>query len=100
MRNILIVVDMQKDFVTGALASAEAQAILPEVMAKISEYDRAGKEIIFTRDTHGEDYMRTRENICRFRIVSKGQMDGRSVQSLPMESLRNIRPLTSRHSGS
>ena len=55
MRNILIVVDMQKDFVTGALASAEAQAILPEVMAKISEYDRAGKEIIFTRDTHGED---------------------------------------------
>ena len=36
MRNILIVVDMQKDFVTGALASAEAQAILPEVMAKTS----------------------------------------------------------------
>ena len=35
MRNILIVVDMQKDFVTGALASAEAQAILPEVKAKI-----------------------------------------------------------------
>lgn len=101
MRNILIVVDMQKDFVTGALASAEAQAILPEVMAKISEYDRAGKEIIFTRDTHGEDYMQTNEeNICRFRIVSKGQMDGRSVQSLLMESLRNIRPLTSRHSGS
>ena len=61
MRNILIVVDMQKDFVTGALASAEAQAILPEVMAKISEYDRAGKEIIFTRDTHGEDYMQTNE---------------------------------------
>ena len=61
MRNILIVVDMQKDFVTGALASAEAQAILPEVMAKISEYDRAGKEIIFTRDTHGERYLETQE---------------------------------------
>ena len=61
MRNILIVVDMQKDFVTGALASAEAQAILPEVKAKISEYDRTGKEIIFTRDTHGEDYMQTNE---------------------------------------
>ena len=61
MRNILIVVDMQKDFVTGALASAEAQAILPEVKAKISAYDRAGKEIIFTRDTHGEDYMQTNE---------------------------------------
>ena len=61
MRNILIVVDMQKDFVTGALASAEAQAILPEVKAKISEYDRAGKEIIFTRDTHGERYLETQE---------------------------------------
>ena len=61
MRNILIVVDMQKDFVTGVLASAEAQAILPEVKAKISAYDRAGKEIIFTRDTHGEDYMQTNE---------------------------------------
>ena len=61
MRSILIVVDMQKDFVTGVLASAEAQAILPEVKAKISEDDCAGKEIIFTRDTHGEDYMQTNE---------------------------------------
>ena len=61
MRNILIVVDMQKDFVTGALASAEAQAILPKVKEKIEAYDRAGKEIIFTRDTHGEDYMQTNE---------------------------------------
>ena len=117
MRNILIVVDMQKDFVTGALASAEAQAILPEVKAKISAYNRAGKEIIFTRDTHGEDYMQTNEGkhlpvphcikgtdgwqICSTLTDGLfGQMDGRSVQSLPMESLRNIRPLTSRHSGS
>lgn len=61
MRNILIVVDMQRDFVTGALASAEAQAILPKVKEKIEVYDRAGKEIIFTRDTHGEDYMQTNE---------------------------------------
>ena len=61
MRNILIVVDMQKDFVTGALASAEAQAILPKVKEKIEAYDRAGKEITFTRDTHGEDYMQTNE---------------------------------------
>lgn len=61
MRNILIVVDMQKDFVTGALASKDAQAILPKVKEKIEAYDRAGKEIIFTRDTHGEDYMQTNE---------------------------------------
>ena len=61
MRNILIVVDMQKDFVTGTLASKDAQAILPKVKEKIEVYDRAGKEIIFTRDTHGEDYMQTNE---------------------------------------
>ncbi len=61
MRNILIVVDMQNDFVTGALASNDAQAILPKVKEKIEAYDRAGKEIIFTRDTHGEDYMLTNE---------------------------------------
>ena len=61
MRNILIVVDMQNDFVTGALASKDAQAILSKVKEKIEAYDCAGKEIIFTRDTHGEDYMQTNE---------------------------------------
>ena len=61
MKHFLIVVDMQKDFVTGTLASKDAQAILPKVKEKIEAYDRAGKEIIFTRDTHGEDYMQTNE---------------------------------------
>lgn len=61
MRKILIVVDMQNDFVTGALASKEAQAILPRVKAKITEYDREDRELIFTRDTHGGDYMETNE---------------------------------------
>lgn len=61
MRKILIVIDMQNDFVTGALASEEAQAILPNVKAKIAEYDREHRELIFTRDTHGEDYMETKE---------------------------------------
>ena len=37
---------MQKDNETGAIASAEAQAILPDIKAKIREYDRAGMEII------------------------------------------------------
>ncbi len=58
MEHILIVVDMQNDFVDGALGSHEAVSILPAVTDKIRSH--AGK-IIFTRDTHTADYMNTRE---------------------------------------
>lgn len=57
----LIVIDMQNDFVTGALGSKEAVAILPNVKKKIEEYISAGHEVIFTRDTHGEGYLETNE---------------------------------------
>lgn len=56
---ILIVVDMQNDFVTGALGTREAAAILPNVMDKIGTY--APDEIWITKDTHHEDYMETAE---------------------------------------
>ncbi len=58
MRNLLIVVDMQKDFVDGALGTAEAQAIVPAVAERIRGWDG---DIIVTMDTHGEDYMDTQE---------------------------------------
>lgn len=61
MKKTLIVIDMQNDFVTGALGSKEAVAILPNVKKKIDEYIAGGHEVIFTRDTHGENYMDTRE---------------------------------------
>lgn len=54
----LIVVDMQNDFIRGALGSAHAEAIVPSVVEKVKNFD--GK-IIFTRDTHFEDYLQTRE---------------------------------------
>ncbi len=54
----LIVVDMQKDFIDGALGTAEAVAIVPAVAEKIKNFD--GK-VIFTRDTHTADYMNTQE---------------------------------------
>ena len=57
----LIVIDMQKDFIDGSLGTKEAQAIVPNVAAKIKEYEKNGDEIIFTRDTHGADYLHTRE---------------------------------------
>ena len=57
----LIVVDMQKDFVDGALGTTEAVAILSNVKNKIREYIDNGDEVIFTRDTHHENYMDTNE---------------------------------------
>lgn len=54
----LIVVDMQNDFIDGALGTKEAVAIVPNVAAKIKAFDG---EILFTRDTHGEDYLETQE---------------------------------------
>ena len=54
----LVVVDMQKDFIDGALGTKEAQEILPAVKEYIKNFDG---EIIFTRDTHQENYMKTQE---------------------------------------
>ena len=65
MKKLLIVVDMQKDFVDGALGSPEAVAIVPNVVKKIENFDG---DIIVTFDTHGEDYLQTREG--RFLPVS------------------------------
>ncbi len=61
MKNTLIVIDMQNDFIDMALGTSEAVAIVPKVRAKIEEYKNAGDEIIYTRDTHGEDYLDTPE---------------------------------------
>ncbi len=58
MKKYLIVVDMQKDFVDGALATPEAQAIVEKVVEKIHTWDG---QILVTLDTHGPDYMQTRE---------------------------------------
>lgn len=61
MKKTLIVIDMQNDFIDGALGSAEARAIVDNVKKKIREYKAGGHEIIFTRDTHKEDYLQTSE---------------------------------------
>lgn len=61
MKKTLIVVDMQNDFVSGTLGTKEAQVIIPNIKKKIQEYFNNGDEIIFTRDTHEEDYLKTNE---------------------------------------
>ena len=57
----LIVVDMQNDFIDGALGTKEAHAIVPHVKKKIEEYINRGDDIIFTRDTHSANYLTTNE---------------------------------------
>ena len=61
MNKYLIVVDVQKDFVDGALGTPEAQKIIPRIKEKLAEYRANGGKIIFTRDTHQEDYLETNE---------------------------------------
>ena len=59
MKKILVVVDMQNDFIDGALGTKEAEQIVEPVMHKIKEYNTGN--IYATRDTHGEDYLSTQE---------------------------------------
>lgn len=61
MQNILVVVDMQKDFIDGALGTPEAVAILPAVAQKLAAARAAGTKIYFTRDTHHAGYLQTQE---------------------------------------
>ena len=61
MKKTLIVVDMQNDFIDMALGTKKAVAIVPKVKEKIQEYVQKGDEIIFTRDTHSENYLQTTE---------------------------------------
>ncbi|MBO5092703.1 MAG: cysteine hydrolase [Clostridia bacterium] len=58
MQNILVVVDMQNDFIGGALGTSEAKEIVPRVVSIVKSFD--GK-IIFTKDTHNNAYLSTQE---------------------------------------
>ena len=58
MQKILLVVDMQNDFIDGALGTAEAEKIVPLVKEKIEGFDGT---VLFTRDTHLDNYMETQE---------------------------------------
>ena len=58
---LLAVIDMQNDFIDGALGTKQAEAIVQNVAAKIEAYRAKGQAIAFTRDTHGTDYLKTQE---------------------------------------
>ena len=58
MKKLLVVVDMQKDFVTGCLGTKEACEITDSVAEYVKNFDG---DVVFTMDTHGENYMETQE---------------------------------------
>ena len=58
---VLIVIDMQNDFIDGALGTKQAQQIVPAVIDKVNEYQQQNECVIFTRDTHHHDYLHTQE---------------------------------------
>lgn len=60
MKKLLVVVDMQNDFIVGSLGSAAAEAIVPSVVQKISGWDG---DIVYTLDTHSDNYLSTKEGI-------------------------------------
>ena len=90
----LIVVDMQNDFISGSLGSKEAQAIVPNVKRKIEEYRNRGDMIIFTRDTHFSNYLKTNEgkhlpvehcikNTYGWQIADELEVDGSDIVDKP-----------------
>lgn len=92
MKKLLITVDMQKDFVDGALGSAEAVAIVENVVNKIKNHDG---DIIVTYDTHPDNYMETQEgkNLpvphC-IRGTDGWQLDARVAQALEGRAYKTI----------
>ena len=61
MKKVLIVVDMQNDFIDGTLGTKEAEQIVPAVIEKIKSYENENSIIYYTMDTHFSDYLQTQE---------------------------------------
>lgn len=61
MKKILVVIDYQNDFVSGALGFEKAKTLENPIYDKINEYLNNGNKVVFTYDTHNENYLQTRE---------------------------------------
>lgn len=61
MKRLLVVIDMQKDFIDGALGSKEARAVVSVIKELIRRERESGSTVVFTQDTHGADYAETQE---------------------------------------
>ena len=85
---LLVVVDMQVDFVTGSLGSPEARQIVPRVVEKVKQALENKYTVVHTMDTHGEDYLNTFEGK---NLPVKHCIDGTDGWELISE-LKNLLP--------
>lgn len=88
MNKVLVVVDVQNDFVDGALGTPEAQAIIPNVVKKIEEYKTREDLIITTQDTHYSNYLNTMEGKNLPIIHCIANSDGWQLEDNVFDSLR------------
>lgn len=97
MKKALIVVDYQKDFVDGALGFEKAVQLEQAICRKIEQAREQGEQILFTFDTHGEDYCKPRrEGICRLSTVKRARTDGSCMERSSSCAARRTAALTSR----
>lgn len=83
---VLIVVDMQNDFIDGSLGSTEAKKIVPNVINKIKEYEDTNQLIYYTKDTHFNDYLQTPEGK---KLPVEHCIKGTDGWNIPKDILRN-----------
>ena len=77
-KDILIVIDYQVDFVSGALANPAAETLEAGIEARVREYRQADKPVIFTKDTHLE------ESSCPFRTACAERRAGACTEASPI----------------
>lgn len=83
---VLVVVDMQNDFISGSLGSEEAVSIVPNVINKIKEYENSNDLIIYTKDTHYDNYLETMEGV---KLPVLHCIKGTKGHDIPNDILRN-----------
>lgn len=61
MKKVLVVIDMQNDFITGVLGNSECRAVVPHVVKRVQEAVNDHTDLLFSQDTHQENYLSTQE---------------------------------------
>lgn len=95
MYKILVVVDMQNDFITGALGNQDCEKAVPEVINVIKTGDY--NEIFVTRDTHDENYLETQEGKKLPVLHTQINTEGWEIQKDIMEAILNTYPEEAMH---
>ncbi len=87
---ILVLVDVQKDFIDGALSNPDAQAAVPAIVRKVEAFD--GDLVVATRDTHGPDYLSSREGLLLPVAHCIAGTPGQALDKKVQQALAWVRP--------